>query len=110
MQHTRKYTAPADATPGFSIQLEGDTKLGLTMLVVDDAEGHYEPSGVASTVNEARELADSHFRAALKARPFFARCIYRVWARRVSGAYTRMVKIFFLLDSKSVKAFGGPRG
>ena len=88
MQRTRKYTAPADATPGFSIKLEDDTELGRAMLVLEDAEGHYEPVDVVSTINEARELASSHFRSALKTRPFFAGRIYRVWARGFSGAYT----------------------
>ncbi len=43
-----------------------DTDLGFAMLIAEDEEGHYEPVGVASTINEAREIAVSNMRARVR--------------------------------------------
>ena len=47
---------------GFAIPLREDTNLGLAMLIAEDEEGHHEPVAVASTINEAKELAECDFR------------------------------------------------
>jgi hypothetical protein len=46
-------------TPGFNRTLSLDTNLGLAMLILEDEEGHYEPINIASTIEEAREMAIS---------------------------------------------------
>ncbi len=56
MARTRKETKTYN---GFAIPLHPDTQLGLAMLIAEDEEGHYEPIGVASTINEAKEIAAS---------------------------------------------------
>jgi len=43
-----------------------DTELGLAMLIAEDEEGHHEPSPVASTINEAKEIAESDLRSRMR--------------------------------------------
>ena len=51
---------------GFAIPLQPDTELGLAMLIAEDEEGHHEPVAVASTINEAKELAESDLRGRMR--------------------------------------------
>lgn len=53
-------------THGFAIPLQPDTQLGLAMLIAEDEEGHYQPVAVASTIDEAKELATSDLRGRMR--------------------------------------------
>ena len=86
---------------GFAIQLQPDTQLGLAMLIAEDEEGHYEPVAVASTINEAKELATSDLRGRTRDldRGGAPMCPYeyKVWAQGVDGDY--LVATTFLATS-----------
>ena len=51
---------------GFAIPLQPDTELGMAMLIAEDEEGRHEPVAVASTINEAKELAESNLRSRMR--------------------------------------------
>ena len=77
---------------GFAIQLQPDTELGLAMLIAEDEEGHHEPVGVASTINEAKEIAESDLRGRMSRLergedPGICPYTYKVWARGIDGDY-----------------------
>jgi hypothetical protein len=77
---------------GFAIPLQPDTELGLAMLIAEDEEGHYEAVAVASTVNEAKELAESDLRARQRRLecgedPGLCPFVYKLWARGADGRY-----------------------
>ena len=61
MARTTKQTK-TPATPGFAIEIKDDTELGLAILVAVYAAGGYRPVGVAVSISEAREIAESHWR------------------------------------------------
>jgi hypothetical protein len=87
---TKKKQQPA--TPGFAILLGPGTPLGLAMLVAEDEEGHYEPVAVASTINEARELASSDWgcrmhRLEHDEDPGICPYEYKLWAQGLDGDY-----------------------
>jgi hypothetical protein len=46
-------------TPGFNSTISRNTNLGIAMLILEDEEGHYEPINLASTIEEALEMAIS---------------------------------------------------
>ena len=87
---------------GFAIPLQPDTELGLAMLIAEDEEGHHEPVAVASTINEAKEIAQSDLRSRMRRldRGDDPMCpyTYRLWARGVDGDY----RIAFELDADSM--------
>jgi hypothetical protein len=56
MARTKKQTTSYN---GFAFPLQPDTELGLAMLIAEDEEGHHEPVAVASTINEAKEIAEA---------------------------------------------------
>jgi len=77
---------------GFAIMLQPDTDLGLAMLIAEDEEGHYEPVAVASTINEAKELAESDLRGRMRrlergGDPGMCPYTYKLWAQGVDGDY-----------------------
>ena len=77
---------------GFAIPLQPDTNLGLAMLIAEDEEGHHEPVAVASTINEAKELADSDFRGRRRRLergedPGLCPYVYKVSAQGIDGYY-----------------------
>ena len=77
---------------GFEIPLEPCTQLGLAMLIAEDEEGHYEPVAVASTINEAKELAESDLRGRMRrlergGDPGMCPYTYKLWAQGVDGDY-----------------------
>ncbi len=77
---------------GFAIPLQGDTDLGLPLLIAEDEEGRYQPVANVSTINEARELAiaDLHCRRERLERdevPGLCPCTYKLWARGISGGF-----------------------
>ena len=51
---------------GFAIELQPDTDLGLAMRIAEFEGGAYEPIAVASTINEAKELAAADMDARIK--------------------------------------------
>ena len=61
MARTTKQTK-TPPTPGFAIEIKDDTELGLAILVAVYATGGYRPIGVAVSISEAREIAESHWR------------------------------------------------
>ena len=88
---------------GFAIPLQPDTELGLAMLIAEDEEGHHEPVAVASTINEAKEIAQSDLRSRMRrldrgADPGMCPYIYKLWARGIDGDY----RIALELDADSV--------
>jgi hypothetical protein len=80
------------ATPGFAIQITPDTDLGNAMLIVEDEEGHYEPLNAASTINEAKEMAQDDLRSRQSllekgADPGLRPYRYKLWARGLGGVH-----------------------
>ena len=89
MTHTKRQTKSYN---GFAIALQPDTDLGLAILIAEDEEGHYEPVAVASTINEAKEIAESDFRCRQRRLergddPGLCPHIYKVSARGIDGYY-----------------------
>jgi hypothetical protein len=77
---------------GFAIPLQPDTDLGLAMLIAEDEEGHHEPVAVATTINEAKEIAESDLRGRQRRLergddPGLCPYIYKLWARGIDGYY-----------------------
>ena len=77
---------------GFAIPLQPDSDLGLAMLIAEDEEGHHEPVAVASTINEAKEIAESDLRGRMRrlergADPGTCPYTYKLWARGIDGDY-----------------------
>lgn len=83
---------------GFAIPLQPDTQLGLAMLIAEDEEGQYHPVAVASTINEAKELAASDMRGRMRelecgGDPGICPYEYKVWAQGVDGDYIVAARI-----------------
>src|SRR5690242_14009517 len=88
--------APTNGQPttcnGFAFPLQPDTDLGLAMLIAEDDDGHHEPVAVVTTINEAKEIAQSDFRGRMRRLerdedPGLCPASYKVWARGVDGSY-----------------------
>lgn len=95
MAHNRKQTTNYN---GFAIKLQPDTDLGLAMLIAEDDEGQYEPVAVASTINEAKELAESDLRSRMRRLergddPGICPFMYKLWARGMDGPYCLVYEI-----------------
>jgi hypothetical protein len=89
---------PAKTYNGFAIPLQPDTALGLAMLIAEDEDGHYEPVAVASTINEAKEIAASDMRGRRRrlergGDPGLCPYRYMVWAQGVEGSYRIAIEI-----------------
>ena len=88
-----------EPTPGFAIRINDDTQLGLAIVVAEDEEGQqYHPVAVASTINEARELAASDLRGRMRelergGDPGICPYEYKVWAQGVGGEYLVAARI-----------------
>lgn len=85
-------------TTGFAIRIGNDTQLGLAMLIAEDEEGNNEPIAVASTINEAIELAQSNYRSKLRRverdeDPGICPILYKVWAQGLDGDYRLLHEI-----------------
>jgi hypothetical protein len=82
---------PANATPGFAIEIGLDTNLGLAILLAEDEEGHCEPVAVVVSINEAREIAVGDMRRRFNevGRGESPLCPYqyKVWAAALDGGY-----------------------
>jgi hypothetical protein len=88
----RNTTKTTKTTPGFAIQLQPDTDLGLAMLIAEDEEGRIEPVAIAGTINEAKEIAESDMRGRMRRLerdddPGICPARYRLWARGIDGDY-----------------------
>lgn len=99
MARTKKQTRSYN---GFAIPLQPDTELGLAMLIAEDEEGHHEPVAVASTINEAKEIAESDLRGRMRrldqgADPGICPYTYKLWARGIDGDYRIAYEIKDLL-------------
>ena len=93
----------AKSYSGFAIPLQPDTALGMAMLIAEDEEGHHEPVAVASTINEAKEIAVSDLRRRMRRLergddPGMCPYSYKLWARGTDGDY----RIAFELDADSM--------
>ena len=87
---------------GFAIPLQPDTELGMAMLIAEDEEGHHEPVAVASTINEAKEIAESDLCGRMRrldhgADPGICPYTYKLWARGIDGDYRIAYEIKDLL-------------
>jgi hypothetical protein len=77
---------------GFAILLQPGTELGLATLIAEDEEGHHEPVAVASTISEAKEIAESDFHGRMRRLergedPGICPYTYKLWARGLEGEY-----------------------
>ena len=100
MARTRKQTKTYN---GFAIPLKPNTELGLAMLIAEDEEGHHEPVAVASTINEAKEIAQSDLRSRMRRlergeEAGICPHTYKRWARGIDGDY----RIALELDADSM--------
>ena len=89
---TRTTKRQAKTYNGFAIPLKPDTQLGLAMLIAEDEDGHYEPVGVVSTIDEGREIAASNLRYRMRelergGDPGLCPYEYKIWAQGVDGDY-----------------------
>jgi hypothetical protein len=89
MTPTKSESRRAD---GFAVPLQPDTQLGTAMLIAVDEEGLYSPIGLASTIGEAREVAQADFRRRLCLLehgddPGICPHEYMLWAPGTDGAY-----------------------
>jgi hypothetical protein len=83
---------------GFAFPLQPDTDLGLAMLIAEDHDGNSQPINLASTISEARELAESDMRQRMRKLDRgedggFCPLRYKVWARGIDGEYLLAVCI-----------------
>ena len=83
---------------GFAIRLQPETDLGLAILMAEDDEGHCEPVAVASTIKEAKELAESDWRARRRrlergGDPGLCPYVYKLWARGIEGTHLLVQKM-----------------
>ena len=88
---------PTNTNPK-SPQLRPDAELGLAMLIAEDDEGAYEPVAVASTLNEAYELAASDMAMRMKeinrgGEPGLCPARYALWLRNERGEYANPIEI-----------------
>ena len=82
----------ANATPGFALEINDNTALGLAMLIAEDEDGHYEPVAVASTISEAKAIAESDLRGRMRSiergeEAGLCPTRYKLWARGIDGDY-----------------------
>ena len=89
MTHVRKQT---NSYNGFAIPLQPDTQLGFAMLIAEDDEGNSQPVNVASTISEAKELAECDMRERMRklekgGDPGICPVLYKLWARGIDGEY-----------------------
>jgi hypothetical protein len=100
MTPTKPEPRRADA---FALRLQPDTQLGMAMLIAVDEEGQYTPIGLASTIGEARELAQADFRKRVRRLergddPGICPYEYTLWARGTDGTYA----VACVLDAASL--------
>jgi hypothetical protein len=77
---------------GFAIPILPDTQLGLAMLIAEDEDGHTQPVAVVSTINEAKEIAESDLAGRMRRverNQDAGLCPhqYKVWAQGIDGDY-----------------------
>jgi hypothetical protein len=76
---------------GFAIPILPDTDLGLAMLIAEDETGHTHPVAVVSTINEAKEVAESDLAGRMRdlhhGKTPICPYEYKVWARGIDGDY-----------------------
>jgi hypothetical protein len=72
---------------GFAIEIKPHTDLGMGILAAGYESGAYEPVAVVSTVNEAKEIAESNMRARARRGDTTSVLIYKLWAHGLEGRY-----------------------
>ena len=96
MARTRKQTK-TNATPGFAIEIKGNTELGLAMLIADLGDGQYLPIGVVVSIDEAREIAASDMRGRMRdldaGKTPACPESYVVWAQGLEGDYRELKRL-----------------
>jgi hypothetical protein len=80
-----------NATPGFAIEIQDDTQLGLAILIAEFGDGSHQPVGVVVSINEAREIAEGNMRGRMRdleagGAPACPET-YTVWAQGLDGEY-----------------------
>ena len=84
-------TTTNNHSDGFAVPLTETTNLGFALLIVESADGAYQPIATVSSIREARELAsrDRMSRVEDLDRGGEPLCPerYVVWARGANGAY-----------------------
>lgn len=93
MRNTKNNTNQAPATPGFACKIKEDTDLGNAMVIAVFAENLHQPVGIAGSINEAREIADTDLRERRRLNAIGGKGTtavpdkYVVWARGLGGEY-----------------------
>jgi hypothetical protein len=68
-----------------------DSSLGIAILIAEDDDGRYWPIGLASTIGEAREIAESDMRVRMRdlERGKTPACpaVYTLWSCDLNGEY-----------------------
>ena len=64
----------------------------MAMLIAEDEDGRHEPVAIASTINEAREIAECDLRRRMRRLehgedPGICPTTYKLWARGLDGDY-----------------------
>ena len=85
-------------TTGFAIEIKDSTDLGLAMLIAESEDGQYEPVAVVSTINEAKEIAESDLRGRMSRiergdDPGICPYNYKVWANGIDGGYRIAIEL-----------------
>ena len=85
-------TKDAKSYNGFAVPLDGDTNLGLALLIAEGEDGCYQPVANVSTINEARELAVADLRCRRERLecdedPGLCPRAYKLWARGIDGGF-----------------------
>ena len=67
-------------------------------LIAEDEDGHHEPVAVTSTINEAKEIAESDLRSRMRRiergeDPGICPYTYKVWARGSDGDYRIAIEL-----------------
>jgi len=85
------------AAPGRNARIALDTELGSALLIAESEDGAYEPITIASTINEAIEMARDNFERRMKeveqGGDPMCPARYVVWARNASGAFETVHEI-----------------
>ena len=83
---------------GFAIPILPNTDLGSAILIIESEDGQHQPISIASSINEAREVARADLRERTRKLergedagicPF----VYKLWARGIDGTYRTALEI-----------------
>jgi hypothetical protein len=91
-QMARTQKQPWKEWHGFAIELKPDTDLRIGLLIAEYDSGAYEPIAAVSTINEAKEIAQSNMAARMRSidrgeEIYEPPVRYRLWATGMEGRY-----------------------